>query len=143
MPASPSDSPSRAGSSVPCPLLPQPTSAAVSASTQAAAVVLAGRRIGARILGTCLVARAPGPRGVHPGVRPEPGRLERLVAGHADARERALGRILEPQPQTLERHLRVAPYPARGAGLPEPVQQRGRLAVGAQLDVGEPAGLLH
>src|SRR4051812_41394330 len=128
MPARPSERPSRAGSSVPWPELPpQPAArAAASARAQAAAVVLAGRRIGARILlGATLVPGTPRASRVHPRVRAEAGRLERLVAGDAHPGERAVRGVLEHEPQTLERHLRVALDPAGGAGLPDPVEDRG------------------
>src|SRR3954468_3139359 len=98
MPARPRESPSRAGSSVPWPVLPQALSAAARASAQAAAVVLAGRRIGAGILLGALGAGAARPSGVHPRVRAEARRLRGFVSRHADPRQRTLGRILEHEP---------------------------------------------
>src|SRR3954447_20585910 len=107
MPASPRERPSRAGSSVPCPVLPHPASAAATASAQAAAVVLAGRRMRARILVGALGAGPAGPRPAPPGVGAEAGGLLGLVPGHRHPRQRPLGRILEHEPQAFERRLAV------------------------------------
>src|SRR5215216_1246912 len=141
MPARPSERPSRAGSSVPCPLLPQPASPAATTSAHATAIVFPGIR-GRILLGTAFAAGAARAGRVHARARSEARGLERLVPSHARASERALGRLLEHEPEPLEGHLRPTPDPSSCADLPETVDQRGGLAVGRQLDVGQASGLL-
>src|SRR5215211_216493 len=106
-----------------------PSDAAV-ASRQAA--VARRRPIGRRILLGGLAA--PGARGVHSRCPTEAGGLERLVAGDGGALERLVGRLLEDQPQPLERNPGVALDPAGGADLDDPVDDAGGLAECGQLD---------
>src|ERR671914_227543 len=124
-PSSSSASPSRAGSSTPGSSSPHAASpsGAATASRQAASV-RRRRSIRPRILFGGPAHRRP--RGVHPRRGPEARRLRRLIAGDRRPLELPLGRLLEDHPQPLERLLRLAPDPAGGADLPQPVDDLPR-----------------